>query len=373
MAEIALPIYLWIVRTLASLVVLCTALPFVRHGAWWIRAWDFPRVQVLALGLVVIAGTILISSATRWRLDMIAVAAACSAAVIIQAAQVAPYTTLWPKSVPTTRSDSTSLLVVNLDVRNDRKDEVAASIRGVDADLLLVIELDEHWEDGLRALRSRYPHRVGVTRSEGLGIALWSKLPLKDARVEHLVSDRRASVHATVQPARGPSFRFVGVHPTPPGLAVQQGEGRYDSRIRDAELLLIADAVGDARSAGDDTPWIIAGDFNDVAWSHATRRFQRVSGLLDPRVGRGLMNTYHARYPLLRYPLDHVFMSPSFGVGSMERVRVPGSDHFAVWVDFSLLDTMAKSPQTKTVDEQDITETIREGVSNAQERGEQAE
>jgi endonuclease/exonuclease/phosphatase (EEP) superfamily protein YafD len=90
--------------------------------------------------------------------------------------------------------------------------------------------------------------------------------------------------------------------------------------------VLVARAVAEDQGAA----WIVAGDFNDVAWSHTTRLFKRLSGLHDPRIGRGLLNTYHARRPLLRYPLDHTFMSAGFAVHELRRVRAPGSDHFAV-------------------------------------------
>ncbi|HJV10212.1 MAG TPA: endonuclease, partial [Burkholderiales bacterium] len=58
-------------------------------------------------------------------------------------------------------------------------------------------------------------------------------------------------------------------------------------------------------------------------------------GLLDPRVGRGFYHTFHARYPVLRYPLDHCFHTKHFRLVRFKRLRKFGSDHFPVSIELS--------------------------------------
>jgi hypothetical protein len=55
-------------------------------------------------------------------------------------------------------------------------------------------------------------------------------------------------------------------------------------------------------------PALVAGDLNDVAWSHTSRLFRRIAQMLDPRVRRGIYSTFHVRYWFLCWPLDHIFI-----------------------------------------------------------------
>ncbi len=75
------------------------------------------------------------------------------------------------------------------------------------------------------------------------------------------------------------------------------------------------------------------GDLDDVAWSHTTKLFQRMSGALDPRRGRGMFSTFHAGHLILKWPLDHVFHDNSFNLVELKRLPNIGSDHFPVLVE----------------------------------------
>ncbi len=330
-----MPIWLetiaWMCRGFALALLVLTLLPFIHTGWWVARAADFPRVQLCALSLTLAVVVCILGFVTHWSDEPWLLSMACATMAAWQVSHTVRFTPLVSKVVQSADAAELVLVVANLDFRNEQKPDCLAALQKLDADIYLLVEVDDEWVNALEPLRATHVHRIEDIRGEGLGLAVWSRFPLHDGCVQYLVSDKRPSIQATISTGAG-DVTMIGIHPTPPGLPVRGDDGRHDSRIRDAELMLVAKHV----ASDPDRRWIVAGDFNDVAWSRTTALFVRESGLLDPRVGRKLLNTYHADRPLMRYPLDHVFVSKGMKVGEFERARVPGSDHFAVRAAFSV-------------------------------------
>lgn len=158
---------------------------------------------------------------------------------------------------------------------------------------------------------------------------VYSALPLQDVELRFMVEDDKPSMHMRIELRSGRRVRVHFVHPAPPSPTENE-----TARERDAELMRVAREVAAARE-----PVVVAGDLNDVAWSPTTRLFRKVSGLRDPRVGRGMFNTFHAQLPFMRFPLDHVFVSEHFDLVTMRRLSAIGSDHFPFLAEFRLRDT----------------------------------
>lgn len=329
---------IWLIGSIVGGVIIAaglvlTLLPLIRSGWYVVRACDFPRVQIASVvsacttltGLGWLVGGVLWA---RW------LAAVGVVVVGMQLAQIVRYTRLWPKQVEDADGSASRLrlFIANVDYTNGRYEDVSRALCDADADVLLLVEANEPWESALTEVSAKYSTRLGEARDDGLGLVLYSRVPIEGGSFEHLVSDDRGSVHGRLCCENGARLRFVALHPTPPALDNHEAEGRTNSRQRDAELVVVAKHIRDEPEAH----WIVFGDLNDVAWSHTTRLFGRLSGLNDPRVGRKLLNTFHAQVRWMRYPLDHVFVSPKITLGRLERVRLPGSDHFGVLIEIGL-------------------------------------
>ncbi|MEM9944264.1 MAG: endonuclease/exonuclease/phosphatase family protein, partial [Planctomycetota bacterium] len=294
-----------------------------------------------------------------------------AAAFFWQSSHIIRFSPIWPKEIPDSVVNRDGLeinfVVANLDYENHQSaSAVIQDLQSVDADVLLLIELNEPWMKELSQIRDSYAHHYEYVRGEGLGIAIWSQLELQENQTKFLISNRRASLWTKLVSPQGRAINFVGVHPTPPGLLDSTDDKRRDSRVRDAELILVAKLIAERT----DEPWVVAGDFNDVAWSHTTRLFKRTSGLLDPRIGRSFMGTFVAQYPPCRCPIDHVLLSKDFAVRQLSRMRITGSDHFAVSASVSI-ESIEKGvePRPEANDEDDAAQIVEEGVEDAKERG----
>lgn len=335
--------------------VAVTLLPLVRRPWWWVRVWDYPRLQI-AVGLAVLA--VAQAALLPGSLAVALLRTATGLCLAWQVIRILPYTRLHPKQVPPLRqpdpAETVTLLIANVLQRNRRADLLMRLIRQADPDIVLTLETNAWWESQLRPLLASRPHAVFHALENTYGMHLFSRLPLLGARVQERVTRGVPSIAARLRLRSGRLVDLHCLHPEPPQIG-------NDVAQRDAELLLVAQEV-----AATGRPTIVCGDMNDVAWSDTTRLFQRLSGLRDPRVGRGLYPTFHADYWFARWPLDHVFHDPRFRVARLSVLPWFGSDHFAILITLchdptAIADAEIAAAEAEAEDHEEAAQRIEEG------------
>lgn len=337
--------------TVTLLVFSLAPLSKVRFGA--IRGLAFPRQQFFMAACMLAIFVLPLFSGS------LAVAALAFTGLIaaIQLGYLVKFTPLWrPQSVRAKDSENgthfLSLMAANVKKSNRSYDQLTGLIQEIQPEIVIAIEVDDAWIVALKsAVSPDYAHWIDVPMDNGYGICVLSKLVLKQSEVRELITQDVPSVRTVVTLPDGRDFRLYVVHPEPPII-------NHDTKGRDSEIAQVG-----IEAAQDPLPVIVSGDLNDVAWSTVTRQFQRLSGLLDPRVGRGFFNTFNAFYFFARWPLDHLFHDPQFRFVKMERCRKINSDHFPMYFELALARSaeVGSDTGTSSTDElQEIKTIIRD-------------
>ena len=321
----------FILTVLALLLVLATVLPLSIRREWWIRALDFPRLQIAILAVLwLLVWGMSVPSGGIW---LNALALAMGIVALYQFYWIYPNTEMHRQEVeryhPTTDGVCPGFKMITSNVLMTNRDSapLISLIHTHKPDIVITLESDQWWQDRLDTLEG-YTYRIACPLDNLYGMHVYSRLPLSNTRINYLVEDDKPSMSASVQVSSGVDIQLHVVHPAPPA----PGEND-ESTERDVELLLMAKAV-----AGSKEHIVVAGDLNDVAWSATTRLFRQLSGMLDPRIGRGLFNTFSADHWYARWPLDHVFVSRHFKVVDIQRLPNIGSDHFPLMVELAITD-----------------------------------
>lgn len=329
--------------------IVATLLPFLRKESWWIRSFDFPRLQVSFITVSIIA--LYIFFYQDYSLVGIAFLGSLVLCLLYQFSLMYPYTPLAEKQVERTETSSSgtkiSLLFANVQMDNRRANKLKRLISNADPDVILIVECDQWWINELESLKQNYPYTIEHPQDNCYGMALYSRYKLSGAQIKFLIEDHIPSIHGQIILPNGEVMELRCLHPRPPFIT-----GDDSSSERDAELLIVGKEIKDI-----DRPTVVLGDLNDVAWSRTNYLFQDISGLLDPRIGRGLYNTFHARYPFIRFPLDHSFHTNHFKLIDFRRLSYFGSDHFPVFIELNYEPSASIEQDELKADEKEQQET----------------
>ncbi len=351
----------------SSLLFTASILPFISHQHWFFRVWEFGKIQLLILQLITLALGILFVEEKYivfWISVLVHIGLMIHHSIIL-----IPYTTLYTRNstqnVPK-QSGTVSVISVNVLQFNKKFEKLIQLVEEVEPDILLTMESNEAWDSAMSKLEEEYPNFKKVPLENTYGIHFYTKLSVTSLKVNYFIADDLPSIEASLLTEDGKPFTFFGVHPPPPSPTEED-----NSKQRDGELLALAKKVRTFKE-----PVIVVGDFNNVAWAKSSVLFRKTSELIDPRISRGFVSTYHANYKFLRFPIDLFFHSKDIFIEDFRTLRNIGSDHLPLFCKFFI--NLTEDVQEEEVailengEEKEVDEMIEEGSEEESDRPEVA-
>lgn len=348
--------------SLTALLLILTILPKIQHSHWVFRVPEFGKIQITFLILFTLAlGLLITNSENLWYYQGLLLVMFVHHGLIL-----VKYTPLYPvKKYSQKHQSSEKLHFISANVYqfNREYDRFMQLIEKYQPEIFLTMESNDDWEKALQKLEKDYPFHHKVTLENTYGMHFYSKIKIESSQTHYFVADDIPSIEAHLKTKDGFSFVFFGVHPPPPSPTEEE-----TSKERDGDLLSTAKRVTEIKK-----PVIVVGDFNNVAWSKSSILFRKTSHLIDPRIGRSFVSTFHAKYRLLRFPIDLMFHSEEIFIDDLKTLENFGSDHLPVYCEF-FIDHEQDIKQEERIDyataeeKAEAEEMIEEGIEENGER-----
>ncbi len=341
--------------TISALLVLISVLPFTQNQHWVFRVAEFVKLQLLPLQVVVfVVGLFYVTeNPVLWYLEAVQLGLIGYHIYILMR-----YTKFWktPKFDSGGKpSDNIKIISCNIYQFNKEYNRFIDLIEKEEPDVFLTMESNSDWEQAMKVLEKAYPNYEKVTLENTYGMHFYTKLKVNRVQTHYFVADDLPSIEAELETRDGHRFVFFGVHPPPPSPTEED-----NSKERDGDLLSVAKKVRDYK-----LPVVVTGDFNNVAWAKSSILFKKASRLIDARIGRGILSTFHAKYWFFRVPLDLLFHSPDIFIDKLFIYPSVGSDHFPIGCTFHI-DKHSDEQEDQVThlekgEMQEVNELIQEG------------
>lgn len=317
----------YILFSCISLICILSVLPLLKSPKWYVRVWDYPRFQFFCVSIFLLICYIVFIDFEHTA-DWIFLVGLI-ATILYLFWFIYPYSFLSKKMLPDEMSKNPKhrlkLLTINVYQHNEEYSLTVERIKEVNADIVYLLETDQEWMDAVQEIKKDYPYFIEVPQDNTYGLLLYSKHEILNESINYWIDEEIPSLTFDIK-IKDKLVRLYGIHPTPP-----VPQENPESTERDAEILIVGKKSEEFKG-----PSIVFGDLNDVAWSHTTRLFLRISKMLDPRIGRGMFNTFHAKYWFAKWPLDHFFVSSHFRLIEMKVEKPVQSDHYPISIDLSI-------------------------------------
>ncbi|MGD1808587.1 endonuclease/exonuclease/phosphatase family protein [Dapis sp. BLCC M126] len=214
----------------------------------------------------------------------------------------------------------------NVFYKNQQYERLISEVKTENPDVAIFIEVTDAWAEKLELLQKDYSYwvihqdpQIAFNENINLGIAVYSKIPLKNTSIQDLGGGRKTvSTQIEIQ---GKTLSILTTHPS-------WGIGKYGFNLRNKQLSEIASYIANQKESR-----VVIGDLNITMWSPYYKELISNSGLYNARKGFGMIPTWPSFIPLLSIPIDHCLVSQDIRVVNTKSGRNIGSDHLPLITD----------------------------------------
>lgn len=347
---------MWFYLCAVVILSILSFLPKVSNQHWFFRVFEFIKIQLSFLIFFTFCLGFFLPKNMLFYLNQTVLLFV----LIYHWKTLIKYTKLFPVNKPkiddNLSSEKISFISANVYQFNKQHEKFIQLITEQNPDFFLTMESNSNWEKKLKSLEKDYPYFQKATLENTYGMHLFSKIEIENAITHFFVADDIPSIEAHFKTKDNFKFVFFGIHPPPPSPTEEE-----TSKERDGELLSVAKRIKNINK-----PIVAAGDFNNVAWSKSSILFKKASNLLDPRIGYGFISTFHAKYKLLRFPIDLLFHSTEIFIRKLTSLENFGSDHLPLYCEFQInLNNEIQENKTITASKEDkkaASKLIEKGI-----------
>ena len=212
--------------------------------------------------------------------------------------------------------------------------QLETALRAIEADVLVLTEVDPSKQELMTRLAARYPHRVSCAHRGDCATAILSRFPILAGGADR--------PHANIPPVA-----WARIDATELGLGLITVVGTHVHRptrnpVRHRrQMLALTELILQTKG-----PTILAGDFNASPWSAAFRDLVTTTRL-EP--ASALLPTWPmVPVALPQFAIDHILVSADLVVTRSGAAPATGSDHAALFAEIGLKDAPKREGVTTT-------------------------
>lgn len=227
-----------------------------------------------------------------------------------------------PVKQNTKSNDSFRVMLINVNTSSGKPEKVVKLIKRLSPDTVVLEEVDGNWISAIKAVSNDYPFQITAPRDDNFGIALLSRVPIRNQKILKQGFADIPTVYAELE-TNSVTYKIIGTHPLPPASS----EYAKDMHSHLDELANLIPKIGGNI--------ILVGDLNNTPWTYRFRRFTRNSGLKNASSWHGINPSWPSFAGPFGIPIDHCLYRGDIQPISIFKAGNTGSDHSSIIADFT--------------------------------------